>query len=133
MSGLEKVIFEAHSGVRWLVLLMTIVAFGYLVYGLFQKRPYDRTMHRVMTIWSSLVGAQWVLGILLFIVLGGFDLRYRWEHAAIMTVVLIVAHGHIPLKKRDDNLRYRGGLAAVVLAMVLVYAGVALLPQGWTG
>lgn len=130
---MEDFILQTHSGVRWLVVLMTVVAFGWLLWGMTQARPYDQNTHRVVAIWSGLIGLQWLLGILLFLVLGQFDVRYRWEHAFVMTLALAAAHAYVPLKKRDETLRYRGGLASIIVVMALVYAGVALLPQGWTG
>lgn len=133
MSDLENLIFEAHSGVRWLVVLMTIVALGWLAWGMIQKRAYNKTTHTVVASWAGLVGLQWILGIVLFLVLGAFDMRERWEHFFVMTLALAAAHAYVPLKKRNDALRYRGGLGSIVAVLLLVYIGVALLPQGWTG
>lgn len=130
---MENFVFELHSGVRWLVVLVTIIAFGWLLWGMLQSRPYDRSMHRVVAIWAGLVGLQWLIGIVLFLVLGQFDVRYRWEHAFVMTLALAAAHAYVPLKKRDATMRYRGGLASILVVLVLVYVGVALLPQGWAG
>ena len=128
---MENFLYEMHSGVRWLVVLMTFIAFGYLLFGMLQSRAYDKRTHQVMVAWSSLVGIQWVLGIILFLVLGAFDVGYQWEHATTMTIALAVAHLYMPFKKRPDALRYRAGLAVIAIVMVLVFVGVARLPQGW--
>jgi cytochrome c-type biogenesis protein CcmH/NrfG len=127
---MQEFLFHAHSGLRWLVVLATVIAFVWLLAGVAQSRPYSQTTHRVMVIWSSLIGLQWVLGLILFVVMGTFT-RHHWEHLLTMTLALAAAHGHIPLKKRDDAQRYRGGLVLIVLVALLVYLGVALLPQGW--
>lgn len=130
---MEDFIFNLHSGVRWLVVLMTIIAIGWLLFGLFTNRDYDKMTHGIVAGWAGLVGLQWLIGIVLFIVLGAFDIRYRWEHLVVMTIALVVAHVYVRLKSRPDPIRYRGGLASIVAVLVLVYIGVALLPQGWTG
>ncbi|MEQ8673123.1 MAG: hypothetical protein RLP44_07035 [Aggregatilineales bacterium] len=130
---MENFITQAHSGIRWLVVLMTIVAFIYLLWGMLQSRPYDKRTHQVMVVWSSLVGVQWLIGIILFLVLGAFDVGYRWEHFVTMTIALTVAHLYMPFKSRPDALRYRAGLAVIIGVMILVFVGVARLPQGWTG
>ena len=64
-------------------------------------------------------------------VLGGFDIRQRWEHLIVMTLALALAHAYVPLKRRADPVRVRGALASVVDILVLVYLGVLVLPQGW--
>jgi len=128
---MEEILYEAHSGTRWLVVLMTFIAFGWLLFRLIQNKMYDKRTYQVMLAWSSLIGLQWILGAIVFLILGGFDEVYRWEHTVTMTLALAAAHLHIPLKKRPDRLRYLGGLGAIVLAAVLVFVGVARLPQGW--
>jgi predicted MFS family arabinose efflux permease len=133
---MENFILQAHSGIRWLVVVATLVALVWLAYGLLRSRAYDKTTQRVMTVFSSLVGAQWLLGIILFVVLGGYSMDtfgYRYEHAGTMSLVLVAAHIHMMLKKREDRVRYIGGLISIVAAIILVYAGVARLPQGWLG
>ncbi len=121
----------AHSGLRWLVVLMTIVAFGYLLVRAVQSKPFHKQTHLIVVAWSSLFGVQWILGLVLFIALGGFDVAYRWEHLVTMTIALAVAHAYVPLKKRPDATRYYGVLASILVVLVLVYIGVARLPQGW--
>lgn len=124
---MDVMLFHTHSFLRWLVVLSTLVAIVWMARGLLQKRTYDALDRRVMTIFSSLVGAQWVVGLLLFVVQGIFNLRERWEHLVTMTLVLVVSHVHMMLKKRDDRTRYLGGLISVVVALLLVFAGVAVL------
>ena len=133
---MDIILREAHSGLRWLVVLSTLVAIGWMAYGLIRSRAYDQTTYRVMTVFSSLVGAQWLLGIIFFVVLGNYSMdnplvRLRFEHAGTMTLVLVVAHVHMMLKKRDDRTRYIGGLISVIVAMILVYVGVAVFQAGW--
>lgn len=128
---LEMILQAAHSGVRWLVVAAAIAAFVWLLLGLFRARPYDKLTYRVMLTFSSLVGAQWMLGMILLLIKGDFA-RYQWEHAATMTGALIVAHLYMPFRRRADMTRYRAGLAVIVGVAVLVYIGVAQLPyNGW--
>lgn len=129
---MDQFLFYAHSGLRWLAVLMTFVAFIWLTVGLSQNRPFDKRTHLVVVIWSSLVGLQWLLGLLLWLLLGGFDIAHRWEHLVTMTLALAVAHAYVPLKKRPDRVRYQGVLLSIGAALVLIFVGVARLPQGWT-
>jgi hypothetical protein len=130
MSGFERFLFEAHSGLRWLVVLASIIAIIWLGRAAITGQAYDRLTHRVVVIWSGLFGLQWILGLILFVVLGGFDIRQRWEHLITMTLALALAHAYVPLKRRADPVRVRGALASVIGVLVLVYLGVVVLGPG---
>ncbi len=128
---MEDFVFNLHSGVRWLVVLMTVIAFGWLLFGMLTNRAYDKMTHGIVAGWAGLVGLQWIIGLVLFVILGDFDIRWRWEHLAVMTIALAIAHAYVRLKSSPDMIRYRGALLSIAVVAVLVYAGVALLPQGW--
>lgn len=126
---MSNFLFQAHSGVRWLVVLMTVVAFGWLLFRYMQNQSYDKRTHIIMASWAGLVGLQWILGIVLMLVLGTFT-GIQWSHAGVMTIALAVAHAYVPLKKRPDKVRFTGGLASIIAVMVLVFVGVQLV-NGW--
>ena len=131
---INMILREAHSGVRWLVLLVTIIALVKLVLGLIQSGAYDQLTQRIMIAFSGLITVQWLLGLILFLVLeDSFSLGYRWEHAGIMTVATGVSHVHMRWKNADDRTRYRNSLIIVAIVLALVFVGVWRLPQGWTG
>lgn len=122
-------LYQAHSGVRWLVVLMTVVAFGWLLFRYLQNQSYDKRTHIIMASWAGLVGLQWILGIVLMLVLGTFT-GAQWSHAGVLTIALAVAHAYVPLKKRPDKVRFTGGLASIIAVGVLVFVGVQLV-NGW--
>lgn len=127
----DQILFYSHSGVRWLVVAMTLVALAWLILLAVRSSAYTKTANTIMRIWSTLVGIQWALGVVLFIALGVFDSAHRWEHAVTLTIALVTAHIHYMLKKRPDRVRIIGGLVSVLVTLALVYVGVARLPQGW--
>jgi hypothetical protein len=124
---MEDFIRDFHVLGRTLVEIMTTVAFVWLLWGLFKKEAYDKRTHTIVAVWSGLIDLQATSGIILFVVLGEFDVRYRWEHAFIMVLAAVVGHAYGPLKKRPDTLRYQGGLASIVVVLVLVMVGVGLV------
>jgi hypothetical protein len=130
---LNTILFEAHSGVRWLVVLVTLIALAWMLVGLLQKRAFDPMARRVMLAFSGLISLQWVLGLVLFLVMGGFDVGYRWEHLVTMTIAVGLAHMHNRWKNAADALRYRNNLILILVVLALVFVGVARLPQGWMG
>lgn len=128
---MNNFILQLHSGIRWLVVLATLIALVWMLLGLVQKRQYDRMAQRVMTSFSGLVTLQWLIGIILFLALGAFNITYRWEHAFTMTIAVAVSHMHRRSKNADDSVRYRNSLIIVAVVLIVIFIGVSLLPQGW--
>ncbi len=126
--SIQTILFQAHSGVRWLVVLATVVAIIAILIGLFQNRPYDGFAKRFMTIFVRAVEIQWLLGLIVLIAFGVEGAGYRWGHAALMTVAVVVAHLDMPFRRRPDNVRYLVSLAVIIVTLVIVFAGVAALP-----
>ena len=127
---MQSFLFGLHSGVRWLVVLVTVIALIKLVLGIVQKQSYDQLTHRIMLAFSGLTTLQWALGIILLLVTGIFNSGAIWGHAGVMTVAVAVSHLHSRWKKSDDATRYRMGLLIVIAVLVLVIIGVALV-GGW--
>jgi len=124
-------LLQLHSGVRWLVVLATVIAIVKLAIGIIGRQPYDPLTQRLMLVFSGLLSLQWLLGLILFVVLNSFGVLYRWEHAVTMTIAVAVSHLHRRWKSAPDSTRYRSSLIIVVIVLMLVFIGVALLPQGW--
>lgn len=122
-----------HSWARWLVVIAAVVAFIIMLLGFVQRRSYAAGDRRVMTIFSSLFGVQWLLGLVLLITLGaqtGFGVRHYWEHLAAQTVALVVAHLHLRWKKAGGTTPFRSNLIVLLVVAVLVVVGILTLPQG---
>jgi hypothetical protein len=124
-----------HSWARWLVLIVSIVALVYLALRLFGGNAWDALASRLMSAFSSLVGLQWLIGLLLLIVRGsqtGFGVRYYWEHLTLMTLALIVAHGHFMWRRHEmpDRTRYTRNLLTILVVLLLVVVGIMALPEG---
>ena len=130
-GGMVTGVWHLHSAVRWLVVLITLALLVKLVLGLVGGGPFDSLARGLTRAFSISIGIQWLVGIVLFLVLGSFDVRYRWEHAVIMTVAVALAGMTNRWKNAPDPQRYRMTLLMVVIVLALVYVGVALLPQGW--
>lgn len=131
-----EILQTIHGHTRWLVVLAVVVASVYMVYGALAQKAYDKLAYRVMTAFSSVIGLQWVLGLLVFVLLFA-NTRERWEHAFMNTVALAIAHAHFSMKKKVDATTpqpklYWRALLIIGLTMGVVFVGVALLPgNGW--
>jgi hypothetical protein len=113
-------LFGAHSGLRYLVLLLGLVVVGYAAYGLIAKRPYDRHMRILSTVFTGVLDLQVVIGLAYL-----FTTTFYPAFAGhLTTMVLAVAITHIvsavqrrrPLEQRTYGPHVVGTL--VVLALI---------------
>jgi hypothetical protein len=121
-----RMLFHAHSGLRYLVLLMGLIALVFFAYGLATKRPVDK---RVRIIGSSFVGMldlQILLGIFLAFTWPVVDGRI-WTHMVTMLLAAGLAHALLVVNRKRPNPGYALPLAAVAGALVLVAIGVVVV------
>lgn len=124
-----------HSWTRWLLLIVVVVALGYFLLQWLQNGAWTKRAQTLLTVFSSLIGTQWLLGILLLVVYGSqtsFGQRHFWEHLFTQTIALFVAHLHFMWRRRQftDRIRYRNGLLLIIAVLVLIMIGIVVLPQG---
>ena len=124
-----------HSWTRWILFAVAIVALVYFAVGWLQSRPWTKFSQTLLIIFSSLVGLQWIVGIVQLVGLGsetGFGVRHYWEHLTVQTIALIVAHLHFRWRRQTlaDTVRYRNGFLLLTGVLVLMIVGVLVLPQG---
>lgn len=123
-----------HSLTRWGVIIVTLAVVAYLLIGWLSSRRWERRGATLMSLFSSLVGVQWLLGVVLLIVMltaGGVG-GQTWGHVVVMTLALFTAHGHFMMRRRqlDDKARYQRYLGIVVITLLLVLVGIFALPSG---
>jgi uncharacterized membrane protein YphA (DoxX/SURF4 family) len=131
---MDEILRFLHSLVRWGVLLVTIALFAYLLIGWLRNRPWESLGDRLLAIFSALIGAQWLLGVLLLAVLllaGGGISPQSWGHVVIMTLALAVAHSYRAFQRREmaDKARYQRYLILVIITLALVFVGIFSLPS----
>jgi hypothetical protein len=72
----------------------------------------------IYLLWSGFAGA-------------GFPL-YRLEHGVTMILAAVAAHFVGRGKNPSDAVRFRNSTFAILVTLLLIYAGVAVLPGGWS-
>ena len=122
-----NMVYYAHSGLRYLVLLAGIAAIVVLARGLSGKRPYDRPARISSAIYTGSLHLQVVLGIIM-IVLG------RWYPAlmghlimnglAVAVATTLSAWGR---READARRGYKYALAGVVVSLLLLAGGIAAI------
>jgi hypothetical protein len=117
-------VYEAHSGVRYLVLLAGILAVLVLLRGLIAGAPYGKAARIASASFVGFVHLQILLGVTL-VVLG------RWYpalmgHLAMMLLAAAAAQLLTVWGKKalDANTAHKLSLAGVVVALLLIAGGI---------
>jgi glucose uptake protein GlcU len=129
---MTRILYFTHSGARWLVVLAIVIALGYMLYSLVTNREQSRITRIVMVTFSSLVGLQWIIGLVYYLLYGnqlGSYTRTGWTlHLTSMTVALITAHLYLPFRRRASTRTYYiASVAVLVVTSALIWYGVAVL------
>lgn len=115
-------LFFAHSGLRYLVLLAGFVALIYYLYAVLTKQ--ERSARAFGSIFVGLLDLQIVLGILL--VAMGVFYSALIGHMFMMIAAAVVAHAALALSKgapqagRANAMR----LVGVAVALILIIGGI---------
>ena len=123
-----------HSILRWIIVVVGLIALIKFFVGWVRKSDFAKMDRGLSAGFSGLVDLQVTLGLVVFFWNGlvdgaGFP-RFRIEHMIIMLVAAVVAH--LPSFKKNAENKFAVALIAVVGALILIYVGVATLPNGWT-
>ncbi len=128
-----NILLMAHSGLRWLVLLVALIAIVKFLLGWLARSPFKGMDRGLMAGYSGLLDLQSALGII-FLLWNGFTgagfPRYRLEHGLIMIVAAVVAHLSSRWKNAQDAVRFRNNLFLIVASLGLVLIDIAILPGG---
>lgn len=127
-----NILFHAHSGLRYLVLLAAVVALVTLGYSLATGRAARRAQI-MATAFVGLLDLQILLGLAL--VMGGIFTDAVTGHLMLMVMAAVVTHGsymigqHSGTERRELAFRFGG----IILAMVLIVIGIMALGRSVLG
>ena len=128
-----NILLMAHSGVRWLILLVAAVAVVKFALGWLQGGEFKGMDRGLSSAFSGLMDLQVTLGLILLLWSGfagaGFPL-FRIEHAVAMILAAVVGHLPARWKNTESKRRFRNTLFAVIGSVLLVIIGIAMLPGG---
>lgn len=121
-----RMLFHAHSGLRYLVLLMGLIALVFFAYGLATKRPVDKLVRILGSSFVGMLDLQILLGLCLVVTWPVVDGRI-WTHMVTMLLAAGLAHVLLVVNRKRPNPGYALPLAAVAGALVLVAIGVVVV------
>jgi hypothetical protein len=126
-----RFLFHAHSGLRYLVLLVGLVALAYFVMGLATKRPVDKGVRILGAAFTGLLDLQVVLGLVM-VAMGRFYPQLI-GHIAMMALAVAVTHALLVINRKRHNPGYLLPLIAVASALALIVGGIMAIGVGVLG
>lgn len=114
---------DLHSGFRYLALLAGLAVIGYAIYGMATKRPYDKTMSVLGSIFRSMMDLTAILGVALLFT-GRFPAGLS-GHIGVMLLATAISHV-VPrvMRGRPPSERtYVPWIVATAVALGLVAVG----------
>jgi phosphoglycerol transferase MdoB-like AlkP superfamily enzyme len=124
MTGL----FHAHSGLRFLVLLLAVVNIAVLGIGLAQKRPFAK-IHRILgASYAGCLHLQLVLGVSMVAL--GYYRPVLIGHIVMMVLAAVVAQVAMSRNRRSAAPTLTLPLVGVIVSLVLIAGGVMAIGRG---
>lgn len=118
-----------HSINRWIIVVVAAVAMIKFLIGWLQRADHQRADRILMAVYSGLLDLQLLIGIILLIDRG--FARRPLEHAITMIIAIVLAHASRLWRDKPDRVKFRNNFLAILVGLLLIIAGVAILPQGW--
>lgn len=119
-------LFQAHSGLRYLVLLAGVVALVWFLVGSIRQQPYRPPAPAALATFAGLLDLQALLGITMWA--GGRRPERIVDHLVFMVAAVVVVHlVSIVQRRRRGPAGFALPLAGVTLALALIVIGIRAL------
>ncbi|HEX6371064.1 MAG TPA: hypothetical protein VF006_19255 [Longimicrobium sp.] len=121
---MANMLFYAHSGLRFLVLLSAAMAVAVLLWGWSSRRAYDRQSRAIAAVFTGVLDLQVTLGIFLILTRPWYG--KLMGHLFMMIAAAFVAHGLTVYAKKEGDPRraHMISLIGVALALALILGGI---------
>jgi len=126
-------VLQAHSGFRYLVLLMGIVVIAYAAYGLATKAEYGKQMRVLSAIFTGIVDLTVLLGFVnLFM---GTFYPQLGGHIVMMILAAVLAHVvHGVMKRRPPEAQtFAPHIVGTLIVLACVVAGIMAIGRPIVG
>lgn len=123
-------LYHLHSGLRYAILLVGVLAALYLLFGLLGRRPFGGLARGLTSAYVGLLDLQVLVGVLLLFVRPFYPALMG--HVVMMLLAVGAAHGFTMAAKRapEPRRRYALSLAGVALSLVLIVGGIMSIGRG---
>ena len=126
-------LLHAHSGFRYLVLLMGLVVIGYAAYGLVTKAEYGKQMRVLSAIFTGVLDLTVLLGLILLFT--GMFYPQLGGHIVMMILATVIAHVvHGVMKRRPPEAQtFTPHIVGTLIVLACVVAGIMAIGRPIVG
>jgi hypothetical protein len=126
-------LLSAHSGFRYLVLLLGLVVITYSAYGLATKRPYDARMRILATAFTGALDLTALLGLANLFV--GTFYPQLIGHFTMMALALAITHIVAVVQRRRPlaTRTYGPHLVGTLVVLALISFGILAIGRSIVG
>ena len=121
-------LLSAHSGLRYLVLLLGLAVVGYAAYGLAAKRPYDQRMRVLSLLFTVTLDLQVLIG-LVYLFTSTFYPQLA-GHLTMMVLAVVIRHIVSAVQRRRAPAARTYGPHVVGTLVVLAIVSFGILALG---
>ena len=122
---------QIHGDIRWLILLVGIIALVKFIIGFVQKKEYQQIDRRLMLAYSIVIDINVLLGLINLISIGVYA-RPQLEHAFMMILSLVVVHASAAWRKSEDSAKiFRNNIIVILVSLAFIFIGVITIRGGW--
>ena len=126
-------LLHAHSGLRYLVLLMGIVVIAYAAYGLATKAEYGKRMRVLSAIFTGVIDLTVLLGIIMLFT--GMFYPQLAGHISMMILAAVIAHVvHGVMKRRPPEAQtFTPHIVGTLIVLACIVAGIMAIGRPIVG
>ncbi len=127
-----NMLFQAHSGIRYLVLLAGVLVILACIHGVVTGKPH-KAIRGLSAAFTGFLDLQILLGVAL--VIGGIFYGALMGHLVMMALAATVAHVGSVMARKQANIagECRIRLIATIVAMVLIVGGIMSIGRSVLG
>ncbi|HET9948004.1 MAG TPA: hypothetical protein VFQ22_03655 [Longimicrobiales bacterium] len=126
-------LLEAHSGFRYLVLLIGLLVVGYAAYGLATRRPYDKTMRILAALFTAALDLTVLLGLANLFTSTFYP--QLGSHIVSMVLALVIAHvvSAVVRRRPPEERTYAPHLVATLIVLAVISFGIMAIGRPIVG
>ena len=124
-------IYDLHSIIRWIILIIAIISVVKYLSILMQKTEFSKTDNLLMVTLVGILDLQLLAGLILFVWLSISQKlfpSFRILHAVIMILAVVIVHLSAKWKKAENSIRAKNNLLCIISAIALILTGTFILP-----
>ena len=123
-------LFAAHSGLRFLVLMASLFVVLYALVGHFGKREYSAAMARLATVFAGLLHLQVLIGFVMLFTRPFYNAIIGHLFLMLMAAAVAQLTSSVVKRRPREEKTYGPHLVGAVVALALVAAGILAIGRG---